>query len=418
MDDFSMEMSERNAILFAVGLNHRTAPVEVRERIYLHADEIPTIIQTLKDTLDEVVVLSTCNRTEIYGVTTRLDLGLDFYKDLLIDFKNARDTVGRDHFFGAVSCSACQQLFNVATSLDSRIIGDSQILGQLREAYSIARQHHATGKIINQLLQRSFKIGKRTRHETSLHKGAISVSVAAVDLAERHLDGLRDRKVLLLGAGDTSRLAAEALTKRRVGKITVANRTIENADNLLAALKTTGMQTRAVGLDAIREELKDTDVVIGTVSTSEPLLTKEDLNGLNRAILLIDLGVPRNLAPETAEVGGVLLKNIDDLSEIVEANYNRRLKNVPHVRGIIKDGMMEFLVWYYSLPLLPQLAKRGAKPDAATRKEIVGVKEFLMKNLSWVHKVAMNSDTDTFAGHVAVVDELAARRKAGLAALN
>src|SRR5687767_9763662 len=135
-------MPEHKAVLFAVGLNHRTAPVDVRERIYLQADEIPAIIRTLKETLDEVVVLSTCNRTEIYGVTTRLDLSLEFYKNLLIDFKSARGIVSREHFFEAVSCSACLQLFRVATSLDSRIIGDSQILGQLRSAYAIAKRHH------------------------------------------------------------------------------------------------------------------------------------------------------------------------------------------------------------------------------------------------------------------------------------
>src|SRR6187397_1117015 len=136
-------MAEQKAVLFAVGLNHRTAPVDVRERIYLQANEIPAVIQRLKETLDEVVVLSTCNRTEVYGVTQRLDLDLDYYKDILIDFKNARGLVAREHFFGAVSCSACQQLFKVATSLDSRIIGDAQILGQLRDAYSIATRHHS-----------------------------------------------------------------------------------------------------------------------------------------------------------------------------------------------------------------------------------------------------------------------------------
>ncbi|HKX83887.1 MAG TPA: glutamyl-tRNA reductase [Pyrinomonadaceae bacterium] len=405
-------MPEDKAVLFAVGLNHRTAPVDVRERIYLHADEIPPIISKLKETLDEVVVLSTCNRTEVYGVTSRLDLDLDFYKDLLIDFKRAGEHVTREHFFGSVSCAACQQLFKVATSLDSRIVGDAQILGQLRDAYALAKYHQATGKITNQLFQRSFKIGKQTRHETSLHKGAISVSVAAVEFAERYFGELSDRSVLLIGAGDTSRLAAEALVKRRVGKLTVANRTIAHAEEMIAALRKADVETRAVGLDTIRSELKRADVVISSIAASEPILTGDDVAGIDRGILLIDLGVPRNISADVSDHDGVLLKNIDELNEIVEANYKKRLDNVPHARGIIKDGMTDFLIWYYSLPLLPASIKCGAKPDAITQKEIVGVKNFLMKNLSWVHKLAMNSDADTFAGHVAVVDELVARRKA------
>ena len=409
-------MPEHKAVLFAVGLNHRTAPVDVRERIYLRSDEIPTIIRKLKETLDEVVVLSTCNRTEIYGVTTRLDLDLDFYQDLLIDFKNARENVNREHFFGAVSCSASQQLFSVATSLDSRIIGDAQILGQLRNAYAIAKQHHSTGKIINQLFQRSFKLGKQTRRETSLHRGAISVSVAAVEFAEKHFGSLSDKSVLLIGAGDTSRLAAEALAKRRVGKLTVANRTIEHADEMLAAIRKGLMETRAIGLGEIREELKGANVIISSASAAEPLLTSADLVGRDRDILLIDLGVPRNIASDAADLNGVTLKNIDHLNEIVDANYQRRLENVPYARNIIKEGMMDFLVWYYSLPLLPASMRCGAKPDAATQGEIVRVKEFLMKNLSWVHKLAMNGDAETFAGHVAVIDELVARKEAAVAA--
>ena len=409
-------MAEQKAVLFAVGLNHRTAPVDVRERIYLQANEIPGIIQRLKETLDEVVVLSTCNRTEVYGVTQRMDLDLDYYKDILIDFKNSRGLVSREHFFGAVSCSACQQLFKVATSLDSRIIGDAQILGQLRDAYSIAKQHHSTGKIINQLFQRSFKIGKQTRHETSLHRGAISVSVAAVEFAERHFGRLDDKSVLLVGAGDTSRLAAEALVKRRVGKLTIANRTIEHADEMLPTLTKRGVEIKTVGLDAIRGELENADVVISSISSTDPILTTADFDARERDILLIDLGVPRNIASETANLDCVLLKNIDDLNEIVEANHKKRLENVPLARNIIKDEMMEFLVWYYSLPLLPKSMKCGAKPDVETQREIVGVKDFLMKNLSWVHKLAMNSDADSFAGHAAVVDELITRKRAAAAA--
>lgn len=405
-------MPKEKAVLFAVGLNHRTAPVGVREQIYLQPNEIQGLIQILKETLSEVVVLSTCNRTEIYGVTERLDLDLDHYKDILIDFKNVRGSVEREHFFGAISCSACQHLFSVATSLDSKIIGDAQILGQLRTAYAIARRNHATGKIVNQLFQRSFKIGKQIRHETLLHKGVISVSVAAVEFAEKYFGRLEDKNVLILGAGDTARLAAEALMKRRVRNLTIANRTIEHADELLAKLKRRGSECKAIGLDEIPAHVKKADLVISSISSDNPILTSDDLNERSSDLLLIDLGVPRNISAEAAKLDGVTLKNVDELNEIVEVNYTKRLKNVPLVRNIIKSEMTDFLVWYYSLPLLPGSLKCGAKPDSATQREIIGVKDFLMKNLSWVHKLAMRSESETFAGHVDVVDQLVAKKNA------
>jgi glutamyl-tRNA reductase len=227
----------QQSILFAVGVNHKTAPIEVREQIYVHESETPALLAELKKTLSECVVLSTCNRTEIYGVTTRTDLDLDFYKDLLINFKNAESAVSREHFFGLVSCAACQQLFRVATSVDSKIVGDVQILGQLRDAYAFAAEQNSTGKILNQLFQRGFKVGKLARSETNLHKGAVSISLAAVELAAETFDSLKDKTILIVGAGETARLAAECLIKKRVGKIVITNRTRGRADELLEDLR-------------------------------------------------------------------------------------------------------------------------------------------------------------------------------------
>jgi glutamyl-tRNA reductase len=396
-------MANGQAVLFAVGMNHNTAPVEVRERIYVQPEEIPALVQKLKETLSEVVVLSTCNRTEIYGVTSHTDVGLDFYKDLLIEFKGASGHVTRDHFFGAVSCAACLQLFKVATSVDSRVVGDAQILGQIRKAYALAEQYDSTGKIVHQLFQRSFKLGKKARTETRLHRGAISVSVAAAEYAERHFEGLTDKTVMLIGAGATSALAAEALAKRKVGKLIVANRTLSRASDVLSR---TGRVGEAIGLDQISSRIADADVVISSVTTAFPILNREDVLDRKPGLLLIDLGVPRNIAADVSGLPGIHLKNVDDLNEIVDSNYRRRLADVPHTKAMIKDEMTEFLIWYYSLPLLPAPLKCGAKPDPETLKEIVGVKEFLFANLSWVHKLALNDGAETFAGHASVVNRL------------
>lgn len=412
-----LSIESKQSILFAIGINHRTAPVDLRERIYVHPHEVPQLLAELKGALSEAVVLSTCNRTEIYGVTDRDDLGLDHYKDLLIEFKGAGGFVGREHFFGAVSCAACQQLFRVATSVDSKIVGDTQILGQLRDAYALAKSHKATGKIINQLFQRSFKTGKRALTETRLHRGAVSVSLAAVELAETHFGGLSERTALVIGAGDTARLAAEALVKRRVGRLIVANRTIKRAGELIGSLKKIETITaEAVGFDALQVVLPNADLIICSTSSPEPVLRRSDLERHRFGAMIFDLAVPRDVAADVSEMDGLELRNIDDLNLVVNKNYRRRLDDLPAAKRIVMTEMTDFLVWYYSLPLLPAPMAGGRKPDVATQQEIVKTKKFLMANVSAVHKLAMNDGAETFAGHTAVVERLVRMKEAAFAA--
>jgi glutamyl-tRNA reductase len=405
-------------ILFAVGINHKTTSIEAREKIYVAENEIPALLAELKKTLDECVVVSTCNRTEIYGVTRRTDLDLNFYKDLLINFKNAAGEVGREDFFGLVSCAACLQLFNVATSLDSKIIGDTQILGQVRNSYEFSKYHGATGKIVNQLFQRAFKVGKQTLAETRIHKGAVSVSLAAVELAAELFGALADKTVLLIGAGETTRLTAECLLQRRVGKIIITNRTKKHAEELAKVLRESGKsEIEVVDFKNFRARLGEANIVISATSAPEPILTEGDFAAQRDKILLIDIAMPRDIAPDVSENENVILKNIDDLNQIVDRNHLRRMADLPLVKKIIGTEMAEFLVWYYSLPLLPQLLElpSGAKPDRAMQTEIVKVKEFLLANASHVHKLAMQNGANDFPGHIQVVNELVAMRNATLA---
>lgn len=409
----ALEQSNKQPILFAVGINHRTASIEAREKIYIHEREIPALLSKLRETLVESVVLSTCNRTEIYGVTTRTDLDLDFYKDLLIEFKNAEMVVSREHFFGLVSCAACQQLFSVATSLDSKIVGDTQILGQIRSAYSIAKYHKSTGKILNQLLQRGFKVGKQSRAETDLHKGAVSISLAAVELAREIHGSLNDKTVLIIGAGETAKMTAECLLQRRVGKIIITNRTRSHADELLENLrKSNNFNGETIDFENFKDCLNQTDIVITSTSSPEPVLEKADFANQTNKILLIDIAMPRDIAPDAGDCEKVVLKNIDDLHQIVDRNFQRRMADMPRVKRIIMTEMTDFLVWYYSLPLLPPELRCGAKPDSETQAEIVGVKQFLLKNASHVHKLAMQNGAENFAGHIEVVNHLIAMKQA------
>ena len=411
-----MEKIADQQMLFAFGLNHKTAPIEVREKLYIHENEVRELLSLLKETLSECVILSTCNRTEIYGVCGSHDVDLDYYKNLVIKFKNAENIVRKEHFFTYISCAACRQLFNVATSVDSKIVGDTQILQQLKNAYFVAKDNNSTGRILNQLSQRAFKIGKKTHAETALHKGAVSISLAAVELAFQTFPTLKDKTVLIVGAGETAKLTAECLIKREIGKILITNRTRLHAEELLENLhKNHRFECEIIDYENFKKHLNETDIVISSTSSPEPILDAADFAGQTNKILLIDIAIPRDIAPEVAEYETVILKNIDDLHAIVDRNFERRMKDLPHVKKIIMKEMGEFLTWYYALPLLPVFQKNRTKPDRATVNEILKIKSFLIKNVSELHKLAMQNNgnaNDDLKNHIQLVRKLQAMKNA------
>lgn len=395
--------------LFAFGINHRTAPVEVRERLYLNDSEISDFLKLVEGKLPECIVLSTCNRTEIYGVTDSADFDIGYFKNLLIDFKEARGYVREEHFFELISCSACQQLFSVATSIDSKVVGDLQILRQLRSSYSIAQDGHMTGKILNQLIQRAFKVGKQTFTETSIHEGAVSASLAAVEMALEMFGTLRDRKVLVLGAGETARLTAEALLNKHVQKLIVSNRTRAHAVELLESLEAGVTETSVIDFDQFRDHLQDVDIVISSTGSQLPIIGVDDLAGLAGKILLIDIAVPRDVDPAVAALPNVTLRNIDDLHVIVNENHDRRLRDLPKVKKLIAQEMVDFLTWYYTLPLLPAYERTGEKPTADQKSEILRIKQFLNNNVSEIHKLYAGAKGDfqeDLNNHFALVKRL------------
>ena len=395
--------------LFAFGINHKTAPVEVREKLFLSDAEVREFLALVDDKLPECLVLSTCNRTEIYGVTDSPEFDISYFKSLLIDFKGAHDYVRDEHFFELISCSACQQLFSVATSIDSKVVGDLQILRQLRTSYTLAREEEMAGKILNQLLQRAFKVGKQTFTETSIHEGAVSASLAAVEMALETFGSLRDRKVLVLGAGETARLTAEALLNKHVQKLIVSNRTRNHAVELLASLDAGETETAVIDFEEFGNHLKEVDIVISSTGAQLPIIGPDDLSEQNNKILLIDIAVPRDIDPAVAELPHVTLRNIDDLHTIVNENHERRLKDLPKVKKLIAHEMVDFLTWYYTLPLLPSCEKTGEKPSADQKSEILRIKQFLNDNVSEIHKLYAGSKGDfkeDLNSHFALVNRL------------
>lgn len=411
-----MEQALDQPMLFAFGINHNTAPLEVRERLYIHEDEIPALLSLLKETLAECVILSTCNRTEIYGVCGSPEIDLDVYKDLVINFKNAGEIVKKEHFFTFISCAACRQLFKVATSVDSKIIGDMQILQQLKDAYFMASQNNSTGKILHQLSQRAFKIGKKTYTETSIHKGAVSISLAAVGLAAEIFGSLQNKTVLIIGAGETAKLTAECLIKKRVKKVFITNRTRSHTEELLEKLhKNHHFESEIIDFDNFKNHFNEIDIVISSTGSTEPILYKKDFAGQTNKILLIDIAIPRDIAPDAAEIDAVVLKNLDDLHAIVDGNFERRMKDLPRVKKIIMKEMGDFLTWYYSLPLMPAYQKTRVKPDRKTVDEILKIKQFLIKNVSELHKLAIQSKGDAkddLQNHIRLTQKLQSMKNA------
>lgn len=357
----------------------------------------------------------------MYGVTDAFNVDPDYYKQLLIDFKNAGDYVRDEHFFTFLSCSACQQLFSVATSIDSKIIGDTQILKQLRAAYSIAGKSAATGKILNQLLQRAFKIGKKTYTDTSIHDGAVSVSLAAAELAVETFGSLGGRRVLIAGAGETARLTAEALINKGVSKILVSNRTRSHAEELLASLhRTFSFEGEVVNFEEFGKRLTEAEIVITSTSSPEPILYARDFDGRTEKILVIDVAVPRNVEAAAGKCQNVILRNIDDLHSIIGTNREKRMSDLPRVKRLIANEMADFLMWYYALPLMPAYEKTAARPEPAQTAEILRIKSFLTQNLSEIHKVATRSTGNfgrDFEDHISLIRTLQAGKAAAFASV-
>jgi glutamyl-tRNA reductase len=395
---------------FAFGLNHKTAPVEVREKLYIEESEIPAFLSLMQETLSECLVLSTCNRTEIYAVSESPEIDLEFYKNLLIEFKNARGVIKDEHFFSLISCAACQQLFNVATSIDSKIIGDAQILRQLRGAYAVASEHGFTGKILNQLLQRGFKLGKQTYTGSGIHDGAVSASLAAVELAIETFGSLRGKTALVIGAGEMARQTAEALANKRIGSLIVTNRTSSRAEQLRLDLKRDhDLETEVVAFEGFKQFLPKVDIVISATGSEEPILYREDLERQTKETLVIDIAVPRDVDVAVAECNNVLLRNIDDLNLIVDGTHEMRLRDLPKVRKMIMHEMVDFLTWYYTLPLMPAYEKTGVKPSAEQTREVLRIKEFLNDNVSEIHRLyasTKGSFNEDLASHFDLVKRL------------
>ena len=338
-----------------VGLNHRTAPVEVRERVSFTTEQARRAADELRSRgiLEETLVLSTCNRSEIYGVPpeTAHESAPDL-SSFLSEFHSVRPDVLRGALYHHYDREAVRHLFRVSTGLDSMLLGEAEILGQVREAYRFAHEQGATGPVLNRLFQGALEVGKRVRTETELGARPMSVAAAGVKLAERIFGKLTERTALVLGAGTISEQVLSTLRDRGIAHLFVMNRSRDRAEALAEQFG-----GRVVEWGKWDTALLMPDVIVASVSAEEPVLPRDVLQAAmaaraNRALFLMDLGVPRNIEAAASELYNVYVYDMDDLSEIVQQNLHARQGEVPRAEAILEEHVGKFLSWQASVELV------------------------------------------------------------------
>ena len=350
--------------IILVGLNHRTAPVEVRERVSFTADQARRAADELRarGIFDETLVLSTCNRSEVYGVPP--ESSHDSLKGLatfLSEFHSVGSEILIRSLYHHYDRNAVRHLFRVSAGLDSMLLGEAEILGQVRDAYKSAHEQGATGPVLNRLFQGALEVGKRVRTETQLGMRPMSVAAAGVKLAERIFGKLAGHTALVIGAGTVSDGVVSTLRDRGVTDIFVMNRSRDRAVELAGKFQGT-----VVEWADWQNALLKPDVVVSSISTEDPVLSRLVLESAmeargNRALFLMDLGMPRNIESAAADLYNAYLYNLDDLSSIVAQNRQAREGEVPRAEAIIEDHVSKFLSWQASVELVGFVAALRAR---------------------------------------------------------
>ncbi len=362
--------------LIAVGITHKTASLDIRERFAFNDHEARALLRELCDGLvSEAMLLSTCNRTELYAVPKLPEVTAEYLIDFLISRRAMSQEVKREHFFRTFACGAVKHFFTVASAADSMILGEAQILGQVKDAYRLASEIGATKTILNRLAHDAFSVAKRVKTETKFFEGAISVSYAAVELAKKIFSDLSEKNVLLIGAGETAELAAKHLIEKKAHRISITNRTLAKAEALASELGTSNILT----FDYFKERLHEFDIVISAVGTIGEVLSVSEIERAMQkrkrsTMLLIDLGVPRNIDKKATSLYNVFLKDIDDLQFIVQKNLDARKAELPKVEAIIIQGIIEFEQWQGSLQIAPTIRLLQEKFHAIKSQELARLK--------------------------------------------
>ena len=357
--------------LILIGMNHKTAPVEIRERLQLGCgDGDPALPELLAiPEVREAVVLSTCNRVEVIARVADGEAAVDQLKQFIFRHGNLAAAELERCLYIHRDRDAVRHLFRVASSLDSLVMGEPQILGQVKEAYRRAVDHRATGVLLNRLVHHAIRTAKRVRTETGIAGNAVSVSYAAVELAKKIFGNLREKTILLIGAGEMSELAARHLLRQGVERIVIANRTYSRAEELAAAFHGT-----SVAFDRFPEVLPEVDIVIASTGAPGYVLTAEMVAAAlrrrrNRLLFLIDIAVPRDIDPAAGEIENVYLYNIDHLQDVVDTNRETRRAEAEKAEVIISEEVAVFEAWFNALAVVPTIVALRGKMEGIVRRE-------------------------------------------------
>lgn len=359
--------------LLSIGISHHTASLDVREKMWMSLDETRDVVKRMKDQyFDECMLVSTCNRTELYGIGKNGSISDGDLKRFLIDAKSAGSTVRQEHFLTAFSEEAIGHLFRVAAGVDSMVIGDIQILNQVKEAFQVSTELNALGPVMNRLMQSTLHVGKRVRTDTSICEGAVSVSYAAVELASKIFEDLSKKSVLLIGAGETGELTLKHLIGKSVADVKIANRTREKAEALLAGLQVKGS---VVSYENLVDALRTVDIVITSVNSPSYVVGPEDVQKVmkqrsNNPLFIIDIGVPRNVDPSANKVDNVFVYDLDSLNSIVDKNLEQRKAEIPRVNAIIEQEVEAFVHWHNSLQVNPTIQDLRESLETIRQQEV------------------------------------------------
>ena len=355
-----------------MGASHRTAPVELRERLDFCSRGLERAVAALaaRRSADEAVVVSTCNLAELYIACGDPSAAAEDLVAFFSEFQQLPAHQIRPHLYSHQDQDAARHLFRVSSGLDSLIVGEPQILGQVKEAYSIAAAAEATGTLLNKLFHWAFAVGKRVRSETALAEGAVSVSFAAVNLARKIFGNLEGRRVLVIGTGEMGKLTAQHLKAHGIATLAITSRTLANAQELADEVGGT-----AVPWDALAPSLRESDIVITATGSPTAILSKAQIAASmpasrTRPLFIIDIAVPRDVDPSAAEIEQVFLYNIDDLQTIVRENIQKRGGETGRAEQIVDDEVQKFMTWHRSRKAIPTVVALRQRFEAIRQSEL------------------------------------------------
>ena len=358
--------------IILIGLSHNTSSIELREKIAFLKEEAENAIKSLFKRVDinEIVLISTCNRTEFLMVVKNKLNAIYEVKKYISQIKDISINIFEEFLYVYEDYEAVRHIFRVGSSLDSMMVGEPQILGQVKQAYYLAVQEKTSGVILNRLLHRTFFVAKRVRSETGIGDNAVSISYAAIELGKKIFGSLEKKNVLLIGAGEMAELALEHLVRNKTEKIVVANRTFENAFNL--AKKFNG---QAIRYEEIFKNLIFTDIIISSTGSPDIIITRDHIKKIlrprkNRPLFFIDIAVPRDIDPLINRLPNSYVYDIDDLKSVVNKNINDRTKESIKGERIVDEAVINFKKWYEGLDIVPTIIALKDKVDKIANSEM------------------------------------------------